>query len=90
MQYIPANVVKMYLSHRRKNIEVMVPSGEKQIWTLIWNKDRRNKCLIGDGWYSFVKDHRLKIGQKVRFYIANNEEFIRLEITTAVSNHTSI
>lgn len=36
-------------------------------WSINWSPGRNDECNIGEGWYKFKKDHKLKAGQHVKF-----------------------
>lgn len=54
-----------HLSATLKHIRADLPSGHVSRWYFIWCKSKPKMCSIGVGWYEFVRNYPLDVGDKV-------------------------
>lgn len=70
----------------QKHVNVMLPSGEMELWFLLWvensvrGRGSSKNCYIGFGWYGLIETLQIPSAHRLRFRSQSNENFVRLEV----------
>ncbi|KAJ1390343.1 DNA-binding barrel domain superfamily [Sesbania bispinosa] len=65
---LPVTIVTNELHPKQKNIQVKLPSGEIQTWTLLWNTRIEKHCRFGQGYYQYCRQATLNHGDELTFW----------------------
>ncbi|KAJ1382618.1 DNA-binding barrel domain superfamily [Sesbania bispinosa] len=82
---IPARVVTTYFHNRPHQFQVRLPNGQVKTWEIVWSQRIPSECKIGHGWSEFCTTHRLRKGDRVRFWKLDGEASIRIVLTRSSS-----
>ncbi|KAJ1378260.1 DNA-binding barrel domain superfamily [Sesbania bispinosa] len=67
-QVLPVTIMTNELHPKQKNIQVKLPSGEIQTWTLLWNTRIEKHCRFRQGYYQYCRQATLNHGDELTFW----------------------
>lgn len=85
-QHVPHDAMKSLFLCDQMVVDVLLPSGERELWPLEWNEGSSPstgtsiQCFIADAWYDFIATLSIPCGHRLRFRSLSNESFVRVEI----------
>lgn len=81
MQYIPAVTTKFGLKDGQQSIILSSEDdGAEYVCKILPSIHSPNERHLGQGWYEFVKDRKLKPGDLLKFALDRDAEYLSVQI----------
>ncbi|KAJ1384919.1 DNA-binding barrel domain superfamily [Sesbania bispinosa] len=77
---ILVSLVTSEVHEKQKEIQVKLPGGEIQSWMLLWNTRIANHCRLGQGYYQYCRQARLRQGDELTFWKINGAPHYGLQV----------